>query len=62
MGVEASQASVNGRTGASHAQASHAQAAGPVEEIIVIVIISPGQEQHTVVHRDTWLLWIFFGT
>ena len=27
-----------------------------------IVTIPPGQEQHTVVHRDTWLLWIFFGT
>ena len=27
-----------------------------------IVTIPPGQEQHTVVHRDTRLLWIFFGT
>ena len=27
-----------------------------------IVTIPPGQEQHTVVHRDTRLLWMFFGT
>lgn len=27
-----------------------------------IVTIPPGQEQHTVVHRDTSLLWMFFGT
>ena len=26
-----------------------------------IVTIPPGQTQHTVVHKDTRLLWIFFG-
>ena len=26
-----------------------------------IVTIPAGQEQHTVVHRDTNLLWMFFG-
>lgn len=27
-----------------------------------IVTIPAGQEQHTVVHRDTRLLWMFFGS